>query len=308
MTSASSRPAALTLGLSAVLGGSASFVARTLVAPLERVKLLLQTNVPDSYPARELGIRRSLRAIVAREGAVGLLRGHALQSVKVFAHGGVRFATFQALKLVGVERRRDAAQARIGRSFALGMAGGALAMGLTYPLDVLRTRLIVTKHPATGAVLGSGISLGRAVLRSDGLAGLFRGLPLSLAAKAAHAGVVFGVYSALATPGTAASVDARRAVPRAAVSGAVAAAFAQLVVFPLDSVRHRQQVAGQSFASVLRQAVRSEGVRGLYRGASLVALKVPTAAASFGLYEAASRVLQRWGFGLNHVDHAGMTD
>jgi len=81
------------------------------------------------------------------------------------------------------------------------------------------------------------------------------------------------------------------------ISGATAGSFAQTVTYPLDVVRRREQARPSSGnRGVVRKMaaiVRSEGVRGLYRGIGLTYLKAaPAIAISFTTFDYLSEL---WG-------------
>jgi solute carrier family 25 phosphate transporter 23/24/25/41 len=83
--------------------------------------------------------------------------------------------------------------------------------------------------------------------------------------------------------------------------GAIAGVVGQTVAYPLDLVRRRMQVQGFSgiqysykggILSTMRQIVREEGVRGLYKGMIPNYVKVvPAVSVSFVVYEQMRKVL-----------------
>ena len=77
--------------------------------------------------------------------------------------------------------------------------------------------------------------------------------------------------------------------------GACAGTTASLIVFPLDLVRRRQQISlgpTPSVVSIVRTALSSEGIKGLYRGIVPELVKVvPAVAMNFYFYELFRQVI-----------------
>ena len=77
-------------------GGVAGAIAKTAIAPLDRVKIIFQT-----HPAKRFSLRNvvlELTGIHAREGVKGLWRGNAATVLRVFPYAGIQFAAFDIYK------------------------------------------------------------------------------------------------------------------------------------------------------------------------------------------------------------------
>jgi solute carrier family 25 protein 16 len=70
--------------------------AKTVVAPLDRVKILFQTSNPDfkSYSTHWTGVFRAGRDIYADAGVRGLLQGHSATLARVFPYAAIKFMTY----------------------------------------------------------------------------------------------------------------------------------------------------------------------------------------------------------------------
>ena len=121
MSSTSSRDDYLAVGRSVGAGAIAGAASKTFVAPLERIRLLLQTA--NSGGSASSG----LRAVLTKEGAVGLWRGNGLAVVRATLQKGTLFAT------------QDTLHKACGNHAAAGATAGLAAGALTYPLDLIRT-------------------------------------------------------------------------------------------------------------------------------------------------------------------------
>ena len=135
-------------------GGVAGAVARTIVAPLERLKIIFQTQVGGAGSAKKYtSIPQALRLIVREEGVRGLFRGNGANVVRIAPASAIQFYAFEVF--------RDALEVRLGTDklsaeelLVAGGAAGAVALVATYPLDMIRARLTVQVGEYRGIVDG----------------------------------------------------------------------------------------------------------------------------------------------------------
>ncbi|EKM74960.1 hypothetical protein AGABI1DRAFT_116641 [Agaricus bisporus var. burnettii JB137-S8] len=135
------------------------------------------------------------------------------------------------------------------------------------------------------------------VMREEGgVKGLYRGIVTTAVGVAPYVGINFAAYEALRgiiTP------PGKTSVWRKLSCGALAGSISQTLTYPFDVLRRKMQVTGMAggpkyhgAVDALRSTVRSEGVRGLYRGLWPNLLKVaPSIATSFFTYELVKETL-----------------
>jgi len=78
-------------------GGLAGMAGKSFVAPLDRVKILLQTH---NEGFKQKGVLSSLGSIVAEEGVSGLFRGNGVQMLRVFPYGAIQFSSYEVFKRI----------------------------------------------------------------------------------------------------------------------------------------------------------------------------------------------------------------
>ena len=164
-----------------------------------------------------------------------------------------------------------------------GSAGGCAGTLLSYPADVLRTRLVAQSRP----VYRGSWDGGRLLYSEGGLLSFYRGLAAACLAVAPQSGLQFGLYS-LATNLLADLVTKTDlslgedviTVQGSLVCGALAGLTTKTILYPLDVVKKRLQVSGwsegraglgetpqySSMRDCLARIVRTEGGRALYKG------------------------------------------
>jgi len=132
------------------------------------------------------------------------------------------------------------------------------------------------------------------VMREEGGArALYRGLVATSMGVAPYVGINFAAYEALRgllTP------PGKNGVVRKLTCGALAGSISQTLTYPFDVLRRKMQVVGlgqgalgyqyNSALDAARVILKTEGVRGMYRGLWPNLLKVaPSIATSFFTYE-----------------------
>lgn len=167
--------------------------------------------------------------------------------------------------------------------FISGSMAGSVAVLLTYPFDVIRTRLA---YQTTGK-LYHGITHGFCtMLRNEGPLSLFKGISPTLLGVAIYGGTTFSIFFTLKNT----FFDASKT--EIFLFGSFAGLTGQIVSYPFDVVRKRMLAKGfiekvstfQSHVngehptgvwSYLRMIYKYEGVRGLMKGVSLNFIKAP---------------------------------
>lgn len=87
---------------SGMAGGLAGSVAKTIVAPLDRVKILFQASNPQfmKYSGSWLGACTAIRDIQTTEGYRGLFRGHSATIFRIFPYAGIKFLAYEQIRSV----------------------------------------------------------------------------------------------------------------------------------------------------------------------------------------------------------------
>ncbi|KAF1984775.1 mitochondrial carrier [Aulographum hederae CBS 113979] len=125
---------------SGLAGGMAGCAAKTVVAPLDRVKILFQTSNPQfaKYSGTSFGFWQALRGITAADGASGLFRGHSATLLRIFPYAGIKFLAYEQIRTRVISSKEQETHLR---RFASGAIAGCVSVFFTYPLEVIRVRL-----------------------------------------------------------------------------------------------------------------------------------------------------------------------
>ncbi|KAL6126278.1 hypothetical protein ACLB2K_074329 [Fragaria x ananassa] len=311
--------AVLSVCKSLVAGGVAGGVSRTAVAPLERMKILLQVQNPHNI--KYSGTVQGLKYIWRTEGFRGLFKGNGTNCARIVPNSAVKFFSYeQASKgILWMYREKtgnEDAQLTPLLRLGAGACAGIIAMSATYPLDMVRGRITVQTEASPYQYRGMFHALST-VLREEGPRALYKGWLPSVIGVVPYVGLNFAVYESLKdwliksrpfglVQDTDLSVTTRLAC------GAAAGTVGQTVAYPLDVIRRRMQMVGWSHAAsvvagegrskapleytgmidAFRKTVRHEGFGALYKGLVPNSVKVvPSIALAFVSYEMVKDIL-----------------
>ena len=190
-TSSSQRELWIKFCCGAVAGG----ISRTAVAPLERLKILLQTNTAGSDASQ--GTFRALARMWRAEGLQGLFRGNGVNVLRVAPASAVQFMANDEFKRLWAAVKGGSAADVDALTFServlAGSFAGALSSALTYPADLLRAKLTVER----GAGHSSLAAIATATFRAEGVRGFYKGMVPTIAGVMPYGLLLFSPLSIL---------------------------------------------------------------------------------------------------------------
>ncbi|OJD21295.1 hypothetical protein ACJ73_07366 [Blastomyces percursus] len=280
-----------------IAGGVAGAVSRTIVSPLERLKILLQIQSVGRTEYK-LSIWKALVKIGKEEGWRGYMRGNGTNCIRIVPYSAVQFGSYSFYRRL-FEPTPGGELTPLRRLICGGMAG-ITSVTFTYPLDIVRTRLSIQSASFSELRKGPEQKLPgifqtmRSMYKTEGgILALYRGIIPTIAGVAPYVGLNFMTYESVRkylTP----EGDLNPSPYRKLLAGAISGAVAQTCTYPFDVLRRRFQVntmsgLGYQYTSVwdaVKLIIKQEGVRGLYKGIVPNLLKVaPSMASSWLSYE-----------------------
>jgi solute carrier family 25 protein 42 len=260
------RNTSIELLLSGALAGA---LAKSAIAPMDRIKILFQTNPDLRFDLRHL-IRISTQ-IYSSSGIRAFWKGHTATLVRVIPYSATNFFVFDRSQRL-IEETVPFNKNPVIVRFLSGAIAGSVAVMVTYPLETLRARLAVDMNTRYS---GGYLRTIHTIVKSEGMKTLYSGLRPTLMGIIPYAGTSFAVYETLKSETN--SFASRFLV------GAVAGFIAQASTYPLDVVRRRMQVYPLTYRSIsqtFKKVCAKEGfIRGLYKGLSMNLVKGPIAIA-----------------------------
>merc|ERR1739838_669996 len=262
-----------------IAGGISAAVSKTVVAPIERVKLLLQVQAVSkqlSDAQKYKGMVDCFVRIPKEQGFISFWRGNLANVIRYFPTQALNFAfkdKYKDMFLKGVDQKTQFWRFFAG-NLASGGAAGATSLFFVYPLDFARTRLAadVGKAGATREFNGLGNCLTK-IFKSDGLKGLYQGFNVSVQGIIIYRAAYFGTYD------TAKGMLPDPKNTSIVVSWMIAqsvTAVAGILSYPFDTVRRRMMMqSGCKGADIMysgtidcwKKIAKDEGGKAFFKGA-----------------------------------------
>jgi len=234
-----------TFAIDFLLGGVSAAVSKTAVAPIERVKLLLQVQAsnPQIKPEdRYTGIGNCFTRVTREQGFGSLWRGNLANVIRYFPTQALNFAfkdTFKQFFMQGI-KKEDFWKFAAG-NIAAGSAAGAASLCFVYPLDFVRTRLAADVGKGNARQFNGLMHCLTSIAKTDGIIGLYRGFLVSIQGIVVYRGAFFGLFDTLKAFIPREYTGVTRVLANWAVAQTVTA-IAGVVSYPFDTVRRRMMM------------------------------------------------------------------
>jgi len=263
-----------------LIGGTIGAISKTVMAPVERVKLLMQTQ--DSNPA-------VMRGEVERYKSIGdcFRRVHSEQGIKAFWRGNLvnclRYAPQQGSALAFNDMLNKAfpnynSNTDFWKSFGVklfsGGLAGAVANTICYPFDFARTRLasdLAKGNPQFKGIMDCIMT----TVRSQGITGLYTGWSVTCMGAFVYRAGQLGCFKQIQDM----NPYQKDKGTKGAISSFIAVTAARTVVmpfnYPFDTVRRRMMLqsekplaerAYQGSWDCFKKVFAKEGSKGMYKG------------------------------------------
>ncbi|XP_077271246.1 ADP,ATP carrier protein-like [Temnothorax americanus] len=258
-------------------GGLSAAIAKTAVAPLERVKLLLQVQHTSKQIRPEQQYKGMIDAFVRIPQETGFLsfyRGNFANVIRYFPTQALNFAfkdKFKAFFLGDVPP--DAFWRQFAGNLAAGGAAGATSLLFVYPLDLARTRLAADVGKGEKREFKGITDCILKIFKSDGFFGLYRGFNVSVQGIVIYRATYFGFYDTMKG-----MLSDPKSTPLYMnfIIAEIVTTMAGIVSYPFDTVRRRMMMqSGRSKADIMYKntldcwlkITRNEGSGAFFKGA-----------------------------------------
>ena len=283
-------------------GGVSGGISKTVVAPIERVKILLQVQASSSQIAADKqykGIMDVFRRVPKEQGILSFWRGNTANIIRYFPTQALNFAFKDKYKQIFVRHNQKTDFWKFfAGNLASGGAAGATCLLFVYPLDFARTRLAAdvgkgANRQFTG--LGQCVT---SIFKKDGMKGLYQGFSISVVGIIIYRAAFFGGYD------TAKSVfmpdPNHRPVFLSWMIAQAVTTMAGVLSYPLDTVRRRlmmqsgtEKIVYTSSFDCAKQIATKEGPRAFFHGALSNALRGSGGAIVLVLYDQFQKLIKQ---------------
>lgn len=256
--------------MSVAAGAFSGLFVRCVIAPVDIIKIRLQLQIT---PSQYKSITRTIYDLYKNEGIAAFWKGNVPASLMYLAYGGSQFYTFTVLSNAISYSGKYTSLVNTG----IGMCSGCVAMMVTYPLDLVRTRLASnSKHE-----FQSMTKTFSHIYHTNSFKGLFVGSYLSLCYVSLTTGISFGIYSKINNFNDYVNIDIKN------IAGVSAGFLSKTIVYPLDLIKRRLQMNySRTFMESFTYIIKNQGFFSLYRGLLPALLKsAPATGMSYFFYE-----------------------
>jgi solute carrier family 25 (adenine nucleotide translocator) protein 4/5/6/31 len=263
-----------------IIGGAIGAISKTIMAPVERVKLLLQTM--DSNPdivsgkvERYKGIGDCFKRVSSEQGAAAFWRGNLVNCLRYAPQQGSALAFNDFL---GDVFPKYDAKTHFWQSFVvkLGSGGlaGAVANTICYPFDYARTRLASDVKQGKGQFNGIFDCIATTV-RQQGVIGLYTGWSVTVAGSFIYRAGQLGMFKQIQDMNPYKKDKGTLGVLSSFVAVTVARTAVMPFNYPFDTIRRRMMLQSEKPVAerlykgsfhCAGEIMKKEGMKGMYKG------------------------------------------
>lgn len=263
-----------------MIGGTIGAISKTIMAPIERVKLLMQTQ--DSNPKVRSGeveryksIGDCFKRVRHEQGMLAFWRGNLVNCLRYAPQQGSALAFNDLLNKLfpKYDSRTQFMKSLFTKLFSGGLAG-AIANTICYPFDFARTRLASDLSRGKGQFNGIFDCIFTTV-RQQGITGLYTGWSVTVAGAFVYRAGQLGLFKQIQDL----NPYQKDKGSLGAISSFVAVTTARTAImpfnYPFDTVRRRMMLQSEkpiaerlykgSFDCFF-QILKKEGSKGMYKG------------------------------------------
>ena len=229
-------------------GAIAGVISRTIVAPMEKLKVMSQvdSSVSKNY-------FKTINNIYKREGVRGFFSGNGVNCIRILPKASLQYMFYQLMNPY------------IDNKFICGGLAGLVTTTIIYPLETIRSRMTYQQHNLSGSHK-SIIDCGKHIYKTYGISGFYRGLNISIIGSTPLFAINFGIMNYLKTRYGDSPYNTF-------LFGNISMFFALSVAYPSDLLKRKMQLRGEynvpmynNWRECVKDIVRKEGIRGLYAG------------------------------------------
>jgi solute carrier family 25 (adenine nucleotide translocator) protein 4/5/6/31 len=232
----------LSFGEDFILSGTAAVTSKTIAAPIERIKMIIQSEgqliragvIEKSFG----GIGGAFNHILKNEGVTAFWRSNFTNCLRYFPTQALNFAFKGRIKALFKSDPGEAAPLKFAKNIMAGGCAGGLSLCFVYSLDYARTKLANDMKGKGGERQFTGLlDVYKKTLKTDGFVGLYRGFTISFVGIFVYRGFYFGLYDTIIPMlGKDVSPFTKFGV------GYVVTVVAGLASYPIDTIRRRMMM------------------------------------------------------------------
>ena len=253
------------------LGGVSGCISRTIVAPMDKIKILMQ------HKKTTLPFTAFLKNNIKQEGFFNLWRGNGANLLRIFPFSGLQFVTYDFCK----ENLFENNNTNTNRLICGGISG-IVATSVTHPVDVIKHRLMCYQNINTfkDATID--------IYKENGgkMRNYFKGYGSTISSLTPFIALNFATFDFLKDNFV---KNNENKTSTTLMLGGFSALFSQTLCYPLDTIRRRMQnkeIVYKNGLDAGKKILKHEGFLSFYKGLLPNILRmVPNTAIRFAIFD-----------------------
>lgn len=278
----------------ACYGAISGIITKTIIAPLERIKLLYQ--VQDYYDSSKYKtIKQSIIRILRKDGIKGLYYGNGANIIRILPAYSLKFMFNDTYKTIVCYKNQPISQMSFLQLLSSGMLAGVSQATITYPIETLRTRLSIDNSMGRHKNIAHSIYN---TITKEGLKTFYQGYGVTFLSTPLYVGLQMSLYDVFKRKY---SEDYVVNYPIwCMLSGSSAGLIAQTTCYWGDTIKKQMQTDGiqgkRKYSSLLdcvKQIYFNKGFMGFYPGIKINSIKcIPEAGLQFIIYDTCKTMIK----------------
>ena len=257
-------------------------LTKTLIAPLERVKILRQTE-QELVNQRKLGVGykgsfRCILEIFKKEGLASFWRGNSNFTIRCFITQAINSVIKNQVKTIFLIKNSDDYFTFFCKNIMAGSCAGILSLVFVYSLDYTYTKLAADNKIDEQRQFKNLADVYKQSFNKDGICGLYRGFGITCAGLVLHRTLFFSLHDLLIPI---LKIDR----PSFTISLAFAygiTVISTLITYPIDTICRRMIINSKGDAQIpnyngsvdcVSRILKNEGFVVLMNGADVSIVK-----------------------------------
>ena len=251
-----------------IIGGVSGGLSKTISAPLERIKLLLQNqHILDSLEVKYKGNIDCTIRVFKEQGFLSFWRGNMANVVRYIPSFALNFSIKEYISGY-LKKNSQSNSNKVLNNMISGFGAASLSIIITYPLDFARTRIGVDVGKKTREFNGI-MNCIYTNYKVDGFRGIYAGVIITLIGGSIYRGFYFGFYDSLKI-----YLPIEQTNKFVFYLASVATTgFAGIVTLPFDTVRRRMMIQTGKSNKIYKGNLdciitifKKEGLKGFSKG------------------------------------------
>jgi len=251
-----------------IIGGLSGGISKTVMAPLERLKLLIQNQIIiNNLNVKYEGNFNCIKRVYIEQGLLSFWRGNLANVVRYIPSFAINVTLKERFKALNKYNKSERAIYTLFFNLLAGSLAGVISVVVVYPLDFARTRLALDINKKENREFKGIIDCILKIYKLEGICAIYNGFVMTLIGNTIYRGIYFGLYDTIKYQGKESNFWKNWFI------SFLTTGFGGFASYPFDTVRRRMMAqSGKEIKDYIntidciKQIFRKEGYTGFFKG------------------------------------------